>query len=69
MLNKLDLKQKGFAIKFFKITPKNKSSNFNSVNELIDYIKNQKEKIDKLGLDVDQVQHQDKLGLDVTMCK
>ena len=44
-------KTKGLAIKFFKITPQNKLSNFNTVNELTDYIKSQK---DKLGLDVDK---------------
>ena len=47
-------KAKGLAIKFFKITPKNKLSNFSTVNELKDYIKSQKEKIDKLGLAVDK---------------
>jgi len=46
-------KTKGLAVKFFKITPKNKLSNFNTVNELTDYVKSQKEKMNKLGLDVD----------------
>ena len=44
---------KGAALKFFKNTPKNKLDNFKSVNELVVYIKNQKDKLKTFGLDVD----------------
>ena len=44
---------KGAALKFFKNTPKNKLDNFKSVNELVEYIKNQKDKLKTFGLDVD----------------
>ena len=46
-------KTKGAALKFFKNTPKNKLDNFKSVNELVEYIKNQKDKLKTFGLDVD----------------
>ena len=41
------------ALKFFKNTPKNKLDNFKSVVELVEYIKNQKDKLKTFGLDVD----------------
>ena len=44
---------KGAALKFFKNTPKNKLDNFKSVVELVEYIKNQKDKLKTFGLDVD----------------
>ena len=44
---------KGAALKFFKSTPKNKLDNFKSVDELVEYIKNQKDKLKTFGLDVD----------------
>jgi len=44
---------KGAALKFFKSTPKNKLDNFKSVNELVEYIKNQKDKLKTFGSDVD----------------
>ena len=44
---------KGAALKFFKNTPKNKLDNFKSVGELVEYIKNQKNKLKTFGLDVD----------------
>ena len=43
---------KGAALKFFKHTPKNKLDKFKSVNELVEYIKNQKNKLKTFGLDV-----------------
>lgn len=46
-------KTKALAIKFLKSTPKKTFSNFTSVNELTDYIKNQKNKLSDLGIDVD----------------
>ena len=46
-------KTKALAIKFLKSTPKKTFSNFTSVNELTDYIKNQKNKLKDLGIDVD----------------
>ena len=46
-------KTKAIAIKFFKSTPKNKLQNFNTVDELTNYIKNQKSKLETLGLDID----------------
>ena len=46
-------KTKGAALKFFKHTPKNKLDNFKSVVELVEYIKNQKDKLKTFGLDVD----------------
>ena len=46
-------KTKGAAPKFFKNTPKNKLDNFKSVVELVEYIKNQKDKLKTFGLDVD----------------
>ena len=46
-------KTKGAALKFFKNTPKNKLDNFKSVGELVEYIKNQKDKLKTFGLDVD----------------
>ena len=46
-------KTKAIAIKFFKSTPKNKLQNFNNVDELTNYIKNQKTKLENLGLDID----------------
>ena len=36
-------KTKALALKFWKTTPKNKLSNFNSVDELTDYIKREQE--------------------------
>ena len=44
---------KAAALKFFKHTPKNKIDNFKSVGELVDYIKNQKDKLKNIGVDVD----------------
>ena len=46
-------KTKAIAIKFFKSTPKNKLQNSNTVYELTNYIKNQKLKLETLGLDID----------------
>ena len=45
-------KTKALALKFWKTTPKNKLSNFNSVDELTDYIKTQKDKLENIGIDV-----------------
>ncbi len=44
---------KGAALKCFKSTPKNKLDNFKSVVEMVEYIKNQKDKLKTFGLDVD----------------
>ena len=46
-------KSKALAIKFLKNTPKKNYSNFGSVNELTDYIKNQKIKLANIGIDTD----------------
>ena len=45
-------KTKAIALKIFKSTPKNKLQYFNNVDELTNYIKYQKNKLEKLGLDI-----------------
>ena len=51
-------KTKGLALKFWKTTPKNKLSNFNSVDELTNYIKTQKDKLENIGIDVNSKRKQ-----------
>ena len=46
-------KTKALAIKILKNTPKKNYLNFGSVNELTDYIKNQKIRLENIGIDVD----------------
>jgi 5-methylcytosine-specific restriction enzyme A len=51
-------KTKTLAIKFWKTTPKNDLSNFDSVDELTNYIKTQKNKLENIGIDVNSVYKQ-----------
>ena len=52
------IKTNTLAIKFWKTTPKNDLSNFDSVDELTNYIKTQKNKLENIGIDVNSVYKQ-----------